>query len=433
MFKRIKQLYTSNLLIKVTSFNTLIVFVKLISGFVVSKVSAVYLGPSGYALVGNFKNILQGVLGITVTGFESGIIKYVSENKTNKAKVNTVIANVCVFNLLICCVLVLPIYFFSEIIAVYTLKDASFAYIFKYLAFLLPLISFSFLIIYIVNGLQKFKLLSTLVVISNIFNALTTFFLVYSYDLKGALFASLLAPVFSLVSILLFKEVRLLLFVAIRSFKKLSIKIIKGISVYLFMAIYSSVLISLVYLLIRNAIIEDVDLVNAGYWEAVNKISMFYMVFFSSLFTIYLLPKLSENKTLFGYKNIMYDYFKLVIPLALVMFVVLFFLRHFVVKVFLSYEFEAVSKYFYLQFIGDFFKIVAFSLAYQFHAKRMVVAYFVCDAFLYCGFYIFSIILINGYDLYGVYYAYLLSVLLYLFVVSVFVFIKNKKYLKSEI
>mgnify|MGYP000336036870 CR=1 FL=1 len=62
-----------NQFFKVLSYNSIIILGKVITSFVVSKVSAIYLGPSGFALVGNFKNLFQGVLGITSSGFESGV------------------------------------------------------------------------------------------------------------------------------------------------------------------------------------------------------------------------------------------------------------------------------------------------------------------------------------------------------------------------
>ena len=112
------------------------------------------------------------------------------------------------------------------------------------------------------------------------------------------------------------------------------------------MAIYSAVLISITYLLLRNSIIKNVDIETAGLWEAMNKISTFYMIFFSSLFTLYLLPKLSLNKTINGYNTIMFDYFKFIIPLMITLFVVCYILRIFIIKLFLTDEFLEIKDFF---------------------------------------------------------------------------------------
>ncbi len=421
-----------NLFLKVFSFNSVIVLGKLIASFVVSKVSAIYLGPSGYAIVGNFKNVLQGVLGVSASGFESGIIKYIAENKGNKKQLNQIITTAFAFSVFISLVVGLFLYLFDKKLGVYILKDESLGFVFRYLSVLLPLISLNFLIIYIVNGLQKFRLYTLLVSISNLVNAIVTFLFIYFFNLEGALFASILIPFLSFIVSIFFKDIRDLLTGIIINLKNISLKFLKSISIYIVMATYSSIMISVCYLLIRNRIILEIGLDVAGLWEAMNKISMFYMVFFSSLFTLYLLPKLAINKTVSGYYQIMKTYFKYLIPIVLVVFVGLLLFRALVVKIFLTNEFESIEQYFYLQLIGDFIKIIAFSIAYQFHAKKMVTFYFIADAILYLSFYFISIGLIDSFNLKGVFYAYILSTILYLISVSLFIVFNNANYLKKD-
>ena len=122
---------------KVISYNGVVVFFKIISSFIVSKVSAIYLGPSGYAIVGNFRNVLQGLLGVTSTGFESGVIKYISENKSDASEQKKVIVNVFALNLLICLCVCPFLFLFSEQLALYILKEIRLAFVFKYFQFLI--------------------------------------------------------------------------------------------------------------------------------------------------------------------------------------------------------------------------------------------------------------------------------------------------------
>ncbi|RZN78731.1 MAG: hypothetical protein EVB11_13250 [Winogradskyella sp.] len=116
----------------------------------------------------------------------------------------------------------------------------------------------------------------------------------------------------------------------------------------------------------------------------------------------------------------------------ILIFLVLFLLRTFVIKLFLTEEFRIIEKYFLLQFAGDFIKIIAFSLACQFHAKTMVAIYFISDAILYLSFYVLSIYFLEQIDLKGVFYAHILSCTLYLFVVTLFIFTRNKNYLETD-
>jgi PST family polysaccharide transporter len=429
MFKKL----FSNSFLKVFSYNSIVILSKLVSSFVVSKVSAIYLGPSGYAIVGNLKNALQAVLGITASGFQSGTIKYISENKYNPKQLKVVVSSAIMLSVILSFVVALLLFVFASSLSQFIIKDVSFSYIFRYLAMLLPLISLNFLVVYIFNGLQKFKLYTLLIVIGNILNALLTFLFIYYFGLEGALLGSILIPAFSFFVSLFFKEVRSVFFEVFNNFKYVSIDLVKSISIYILMAAYSSLLVGLTYLLVRNNIITSINTETAGLWEAMNKISMFYMMFFSSLFTLYLLPLLASNHTIFGYYDIMKTYFKYLLPFTIVTFFVLLFLRRLVIKVVLTDAFESIEQFFYLQLIGDFVKIIAFSLAYQFHAKKMVSFYFITDAVLYVSFYLMSIYLIKNFDIRGVFYAYIISTLFYLISVSIFLYFNNHKYLKKHV
>lgn len=418
--------------IKFLSYNAVIVFGKLISSFVVSKVSAIYLGPSGYALVGNFRDVFQAILGITSTGFQSGTIKHIAENKNDKGYFSKVVSSIVVFSLLLSLVLGILLLVFSKTLSLTVLKTTDYAFVFRYLAILLPLISLNFVVLYIINGLQKIKTYTKLIVLVSVINALITFLFIYYYQLQGAFIAVNVVSAITLICSLCIKDVRDVLSQIALTTKSVSITIIKSMSIYVLMAAYSTVLISVTYLLIRNQIISEFGENTAGYWEAMNKISMFYMVFFTSIFTLYLLPKLSENFTQTGYKSIMQSYFLKLIPLMAGIFLVLFVLRIFIIRLFLTEEFLIVEQYFLLQFAGDFIKIIGFSLAYQFHAKKMVTIYFTSDAVIYLSFYFLSVYLLESFDLKGVFYAHIISSTLYLIVVSLFIFTRNKKYLQID-
>ncbi len=414
------------------SYNAIIVLGKLISSFVVSKVSAIYLGPSGYALVGNFRNIFQIVLGVSANGFESGTIKHIAENRDDKSYYSKTVSSIISFSFILSLFMGILLLTFACELSEITLKTYNYSYVFRYLAFLLPLISINFIILYIINGLQKIKTYTKFIVLVSVINALLTFLLIYYYRLEGAFIATILVSAVTLILSLLIKDVRSILSNITLNTKTVSLSIIKSMSVYVAMATYSTILISTTYFLIRNQIISNYGENTAGYWEAMNKISTFYMVFFTSVFTLYLLPKLSVNKSVVGYRSIMSSYFKRLIPLALIIFLIFFLLRKFVVKLFLSEEFEIIEQYFLLQFVGDFIKIVGFSLACQFHAKKMVKFYFISDAVIYLSFYLLSLYFLNQFEIKGVFYANILSCVLYFLAVSFFIFTKNNKYLEAS-
>ena len=83
--KFLKEIATKPLF-KVTSLNGISILIKFLIGFITSKVIAVFVGPSGMALVGNLRNFLTTTEAFASLGFENGVVKYVAEQKDEKEK-----------------------------------------------------------------------------------------------------------------------------------------------------------------------------------------------------------------------------------------------------------------------------------------------------------------------------------------------------------
>ena len=83
-------------LFKITSLNSLSVILKIFSGLITSKLLAIFVGPSGMAIIGNLRNFVSSLEGVSTLGFQNGIEKYVSDNKDDKQDLNKVITTVFV-------------------------------------------------------------------------------------------------------------------------------------------------------------------------------------------------------------------------------------------------------------------------------------------------------------------------------------------------
>jgi PST family polysaccharide transporter len=77
-------------------------------------------------------------------------------------------------------------------------------------------------------------------------------------------------------------------------------------------------------MLIRNFIIETHSIQEAGIWDATNKFSSFYMLIFSSGLSLYYMPKLASLTTDVAFKTELKFYFKVFVPLCLLILVVVF-------------------------------------------------------------------------------------------------------------
>lgn len=433
MFKKIKQNYRNNLLVKVASFNTLSVFTRLISGFILSKAIAYFLFPQGMALTGNLRSFLNSCQGVSVNGVQSGLIKYVAENKTNKQSLKEIISTSFFLAMTFTVFTALVLIFFSNYFSVLVFGTNAYTYVIKILAYVLPLFTLNTFLLSIVNGLGKYKSIIVINTVGYIVNVVIIISLMYLHRLEGAIIAIVTVP-----SILLFitlcwvKDVKFIFTnISVSSFAK---KYFNGLSSFVIMAIFTALTIPIIHVIIKNHIIDTIGLKEAGYWEAMIKISQYYLMFIMSLFSLYLLPKLSENKTDEGFKNLIVQFYKTMLPIVVIGFIVIYLLRYWVVRVTLTKEFLPTQDLFFWQLVGDFFKIISFAIAYQMQAKKMLFWYLFGELFYVSTVYFFSIYFIDKFHLEGAVIGHALSYVFY-FLLMLFIFRKpllTKRIIKVE-
>jgi O-antigen/teichoic acid export membrane protein len=75
---------TNNLILKITSLNSLVVGSRLIISLVVQNLLAQYTGQAGIAKVGQLRNLSSILMSLTSFGTFNGVVKYVSDYKSDK-------------------------------------------------------------------------------------------------------------------------------------------------------------------------------------------------------------------------------------------------------------------------------------------------------------------------------------------------------------
>ena len=66
-------------LIKTSSLNAIAVVVKMLVGLFLNKILAVYVGPAGYAVIGQFQNAISMITGFASGAINTGVVKYTAE------------------------------------------------------------------------------------------------------------------------------------------------------------------------------------------------------------------------------------------------------------------------------------------------------------------------------------------------------------------
>jgi PST family polysaccharide transporter len=68
-------------LLTVTLMTGLLTLLKMLMGFIIAKVVAIYTGPTGMAMLGQLQSAVTGLNGIVSSPVGNGVIRYTAENK----------------------------------------------------------------------------------------------------------------------------------------------------------------------------------------------------------------------------------------------------------------------------------------------------------------------------------------------------------------
>lgn len=385
---------------------------------------AVFVGPTGLALTGNLKNFLTSLEGIATLGIQNGIIKNVAEIKEKpeslKKSMATVFWLLLLLSVVIGCILVFFAGYFSQLVFG---KINHFENLFQALGWLFPLYMAGLLLTLLLNGLGQFRRVIWINIFGSIFGLIYTVWAVLELKTYGALI-SLVVPPAILFVFAYYQINRVLDFKNYLSFRFIDLGLIKKMSSYTLMTLVSAVGGSWVYLMIRQNLTDISGIEQAGFWEAISRISGYYLLFISSVLTVYFFPKLSAATSKVATKNIFMSYFKGIMPLFLGGLFLIYWLRDGLVALCFSADFNSVSDLFFWQLIGDFFKAASLILGYQFLAKQLTRAYIISEVFSLILLFSFAHFLIPIYGAKGVVMAYAVDYMLY-FLVLVFYFRKT--------
>lgn len=403
--------------------NSLSVIVNFILGIVSIKVISIYLGTPGMALTGSFRNFTALFKSLSTNGFSQSLIKLFVENKENKKEVSVIVSTFFWLYLFLAVFFGIFIFLFSRELSSFVLLDIKYSLYVKIFGLILPFFALQSFLTSLFNGLLWFKKIIFIQIVSSILVFVTTVLLIYHQRIEGALIAIAFADfiLFLIVFLVAYQNKRLLQFDLERVVSKKYLKVILNFSL---MALLSGIIVPLNLILIRNLIINAHSIQQAGLWDAVNRISGFYMLFFTTGFSFYYIPKLSSIQTQSAFKIELKNYFKTVIPIFLFLVIVFFFFKSIIIEIALTQEFQEVKTLIFWQLGGDFFKLLTLAFGYQILVKTMMKAYFTVELFFNITFFTFSFFLVNNFSAIGVVKAYLIANFLN-FLLVIFLFRKT--------
>lgn len=410
--------FNRHILLKVLSLNAIAVFVQFVLGLISVNIVSVYLGPNGMALMGNLRNFTSIFKSISIVGLKEGFIKIFIENKETEQRKKIFSTFLAFFGIVTIVSSLVIIIFASNWSELLFQTDVYTDYLILF-GLLLPFFTLQSFLAALLNAQQFFKKLIGLQLVSSIVIFALTTYLTIRNQLDGAVLTLVISDVVLLICTLFFLH-KNEAFQYFNTLNNIDFTYLKSIQKFLLMALVSAIVIPLTSLLIRNLIISDISLDAAGNWEAVNRISGFYMMFFSAGLSMYYLPKLSELKTDIEFKKELLYYFKTLVPLFVIVLFVVFVAKNWMLDIVLASKFQMVKSLLIWQLLGDLFKIMTLAFGYQILVKAMVNKYLIVEIVFNVLFYMGVLFLLKYFSVEGAVMAYFYANVITFFVVLYF-------------
>ncbi|MEO3879141.1 O-antigen translocase [Rheinheimera fenheensis] len=408
-------------LIKTSLLNGLAVIVRMATLLGLNKILAVYVGPSGYALIGQLQNAMVMMTTVASGSINTGVTKYTAELRNNDEKTNDVWKTSFNISMLLSFTLAIGIYFFSFELSSYFFHNTSYEFVFTWFAVTLPFFVLNSLLMSILNGRKEVVRYIKVNIFSAIFSLMFTGALTMSFGIKGALVALVTnQSIVLLVTIFLLHKTEWFGLKRLVGFGKW--KVTQDLSKFALMTIVSVISVPLSHIAVRQHLVSEFGMEHAGYWDAMWKISTVYLMLVTTTLSLYYLPRLSEIKAKEELRSeILYGY-KIIMPIVIVVSMCSYLLKELVVKILFSNDFLEMMSLFGWQMFGDTVKIASWLLAFVYTAKGLAKIHIFSQILFSFSFYFLTVFFCSIYGFDGVAISHAANYIAY----SIFVFISLK-------
>ncbi|TWR94135.1 O-antigen translocase [Pseudomonas saxonica] len=405
-------------LIKTGLLNGIAVLIKMLTLLGINKVLAIYVGPAGYAALGQFQNAVQMITVFSSGAINTGVTKYTAQYHADEAKQRKVwkasgtialIGSIFTAVIIVC---------FKDSLADFFLNDRTLSSVFVWFASTLVFFTMNTLLLAILNGKKEIVAYVVANIAGSVFALLVTIGLTIYFGLYGALVALAVYQSLSFfITLYLCTTTKWFKFHYL--FGRVDKATALDLSKYTAMALTSTACIPICQIFIRDYIGESISWDAAGYWEAMWRLSAAYLMLMTTTLSVYYLPRLSEIVGVSDIRKEIINGYKVILPITIFAALMIYMLRDFIVHVLFSSEFLPMRELFGWQVIGDVMKICSWLFAYVMLGKAMFKLFMVTEVFFSITLYVLTRVFCDRYGLVGTAMAYTLNYFCYWVVIAI--------------
>lgn len=376
-------------LVRTSLLNGIAVAIKMLTLLGINKILAIYVGPAGYAALGQFQNAVQMITTFASGAINTGVTKYTAEYYEDEAKQRLVWRTAGTIALGGSLLTAIIITIFNRTLAVWFLKDADYGGVFLWFGATLVLFTFNTLLLAILNGKKEITRYVLANIAGSIFALVVTTAMAIQFGLYGALVAMAIyqSITFFITLLLCYKAPW---FKISYLFGGIDKQTALNLGKYTAMALTSAACVPVSHILVRNHLGETLGWKAAGYWEAMWRLSAAYLMLITTTLSVYYLPKLSELKDFAEIRKEIIQGYKLILPVAALSGLIVYLLRDFIIALLFTKDFYPMRELFFWQMLGDTFKIGSWILSYLMLGRAMIKLFIVSEIAFSAGFVAFT-------------------------------------------
>lgn len=374
-------------LIKTSLLNGIAVVIRMLTLLGINKVLAIYVGPTGYAALGQFQNAMQMITTFASGAINTGVTKYTAEYKDDEVKqikVWRAAGSIALIGSLLTSIVIASA---NKYLAVLFLQNEEYGSIFIWFAVTLVFFTFNTLLLAILNGKKEIARYVLANIAGSFFSLVVTTVMAINLGLYGALLSLAIYQ-----SLAFFVTLALCRKTGWFKYKNIIGKIDKAVAInlskYTLMALTSATCVPISHMLVRSHLGEAFGWESAGYWEAMWRLSSAYLMLVTMTLSVYYLPRLSELKSSSEITREVLNLYKIVMPVVLLGCIFVYMLRDYIIVILFSKDFLPMRELFIWQLIGDFLKIGSWMLGYILTAKAMWKVYMATEVVFALLFYV---------------------------------------------
>ncbi len=399
-------------LIKTGLLNALAVGVRVITSILLNKILAIYVGPGGFATIGQFQNFVTLVTTFANGAINSGVTKYTAEyhdNERDQIAIWKTAGTITLAGTLLTSFVVIIL---NEYLALWILNNKAYGNVFIWLGVGLLPFTLNGLLLSILNGKKEIRSYVLINISGSLIGLFITGGLAMSLDLFGALVSLAISQ-----SIVFF--VTLVFYINTAWFKvsyivgKIEILKFQALGKFGLMALTSAICVSISQMTVRDYLVVNFGVEAAGHWEALMRISGLYLMLVTVPLSIYYLPRISEIRNLEDLRREIIMGYRFLLPISITGAFAIYVCRDWIILWLFTAEFLPMRDLFAIQMIGDIAKIGSWLLAYVLLGKAVFKTYIFLEitfSFTWVG---FVWLATESFGVSGAQMAYMINYLLY--------------------